>query len=123
MQLSDKNVTLYFHIIFISLLIINVLIILLRWNNPDTKHVFWYFKNKFSDKIFWTYLIIFSVISFLLHDDFIMKNVHEDKKRSFRYAIKLGWLVAIASFFGDAGFTITLGMLAAFLYVFFKVDL
>ena len=123
MSPTDQEFKILFHIIFMLLIIAMFLIIIFKINPKATKIIYNNIVGKLTNKIFWFYVIIFSILTYSVNNEYFMKNVTESDKINYRHAIKLGWLISFVAFFSHAGFTITLGILASFLYIFFKIDL
>ena len=123
MSLTDKEFKLLFHIIFAILVILMLLIIIFKVSPSATKIIYDNILGKITNKIFWLYVSIFSLLTYGVYNDIFMKHVTEENKINYRHAIKLGWLIAFVAFFSHVGFTISLGILASFLYIFFKIDL
>ena len=122
MEISTNNLSFVIHSIFLSLFIFEILKLLFG-KDVGSSFARKQFKKKFTRPLFWFYLIIFIIISLILNNDDLMKNIDNKKLAIFKQSINLGWVVFITTFFAQAGFTIALALIVAFLYMFFKIDI
>ena len=122
MEFNTKSLTIGLHVIFLLLFIFEVFKLLFG-KDIGSSYARKQFKKKFTRPIFWSYLTIFVIITIFLNNKDLMKNIDNDKLNIFKQSINLGWVVFVTTFFAQAGFTIALAVIVAFLYMFFKIDI